>query len=778
MADRITQFLPLSSSPSNMITKIKDFTLGNNLTNALKAALSAVIPVLLFSYLGDLQTGLIIALGALFTFPSDTPSNLKHKINGILVTVLILASCNLLINLTSPYPFIFYPVFTCLVFILSMLAVYGQRATMVAFSALMTISISFSHTHTGWEILYHAGLFLGGGLFYLLVSIIFHYINPHRYTELQIVECIKLTSKYLNLRGDLWELNSDRKEITRKQLHLQVELNDIQEKIREILVRNRTNYGSSHQNRKMLMSFMTLVEIMELAVSTSFDHNKLHQKFDEHPKVLMTYQNLAYNLAKNLKSLSKKIRKRKSYSPKNNLVENLYAFENAITEYEKTLGKTEASEGVLMLTNMLHYAEKQVEKIKTLERAYTSNVKLKDLKGRDKDLENLITPDYYPLNTLVENFSFSSMEFRHSLRITTTLLIGFIIGKILPFENVYWILLTIVVIMRPGYGLTKERTTHRFIGTVIGGVLGFAVLATGPSPAILGVLTILFLILGLTFNPSNYRIGTTFITLHVIFIFAILNPTDNNIVLYRILDTLVGATLAILANHFLWPFWEFLNTNENIKNSIEANRNYLKEISILYNNKEGINQKYRLARNQAFIEIGNLMASFQRMLQEPKSKQTNLQQVYKFTVVNNALLSAAASLGTYTQSHKTTEASASFNIIFDRIIKNLDYAISLLKEENKPTETEAPIDDISNNSFIELKKIREKELSQAENIENIESKEFKIKMQEAQLVIEQLVWLTNLSENIVKTTKILLKPQPQTETNPLKTFFGSNNPEA
>lgn len=139
-----------------------------------------------------------------------------------------------------------------------------------------------------------------------------------------------------------------------------------------------------------------------------------------------------------------------------------------------------------------------------------------------------------------------------------------------------------------------------------------------------------------------------------------------------------------------------------------------------------------------------------------------------FTVVNNALLSAAASLGTYTQSHKTTEASASFNIVFERIIKNLDYAILLLKNENKPNETDAVIDDISNNSFIELKKIREKELMQGVDIE---SEDFKLKMQEAQLVIEQLVWLTNLSENIVKTTKVLLKPQPQIETNPFKTFF-------
>ena len=113
--------------------------------------------------------------------------------------------------------------------------------------------------------------------------------------------------------------------------------------------------------------------------------------------------------------------------------------------------------------------------------------------------------------------------------------------------------------------------------------------------------------------------------------------------------------------------------------------------------------------------------------------------------------------------------------MFDRIIKNLDYAILLLKNENKSDETNTIIDDIFNNSFIELKKIREKELMQGADIE---SEDFKLKMQEAQLVIEQLVWLTNLSENIIKTTKVLLKPQPQTETNPLKTFFGSNSPEA
>ncbi|MGA9639522.1 FUSC family membrane protein [Flavobacterium sp.] len=736
-----------------MISKIQKFKDSTDFTNALKIAVAGVIPVMIFSYLGSIGTGVTIALGAFFVFPSDVPSILKHKINGLVVTSLIISGVNLIINLSYPFPFIFYPVFTILLFLLSMLAVYDQRATMVAFSGLLSISLTFSHLNYGYDPIFkHAGLLLGGGLFYLFISVIFYYIRPNRYVELQITECMSLTSNYLKLRGDLWEFNSNRKDITEKQLHLQVELNTIHENIREILVRNRTNYGSSNQNRKMLLSFISLVEIMELAISTSFDHNKLHQKFDNHPIVLITYQNLAYNLAKSLKHLSASILNKTPYKSKNNLIEILHQFENAIQQYKKDLGKPESIEGVLMLTTMLHYAEKQVEKIKILERAFTKIVLLKDLDGRDKDLEKLIQHHYYPINSLIENFRFSSTIFRHSLRITVTILIGYMIGKVLPFQNVYWILLTIVVIMRPGYGLTKERTYHRFIGTLLGGLIAFSLLSIIPNITITGIICILAMILGFSFNPSNYKIGTTFITIHVIFIFAILNPQIDNLIQYRILDTIVGAILAILANHFLWPYWEFLNVPEYLEKSIEANRNYLKEISALYNNKGGVSSSYRLARNQSFIEVGNLMASFQRMLQEPKSKQNNLALFYKLTVLNHALLSSAASLGTYTQSHKTTKASDSFNNAINQIIKKLDFAISLLKE--KSPEINESISDLSidDKNFTDLKNLQSTELKEEYDLNEMS---FLLKMQEVQLVIEQLIWLNNLSDTIVKTTKEL-----------------------
>ncbi|RZJ65821.1 MAG: FUSC family protein [Flavobacterium sp.] len=736
-----------------MIDNIRKFTDTTNFENALKVTVASVFPVVICSQLGRFETGFAIALGAFLTYPADIPSNLRHKINGVLVAALIVAGSTLLISILHPYPFILYPITAFLVFFLSMISVYGHRANMVSFSGLLAVSLAFGHIHTGWEMLAQSGWMLLGGLFYLVVSLSFHFVRPHRYTELQLAECMRLTSKYLKLRGDLWEKEAYRSKIIEKQLHLQVELNTVQENIREVVIRTRFSSGHSNQNRRMLLVFISLVEIMELALSTSFDHNKLHAKFEGHESVLKTYQNLAYNLASVLKKITKSIQQNRKYESKHNLLDDLSKFEQAIRDYETKLG-VEASEGVFMLTTMLHYAEKQIEKIKVIERAFSDGkIEMKILKSRDRDLEKFLAPAYYPWSTLRENLGFSSTIFRHSLRMTVTLLIGFLVAAIFKLENVYWILLTIVVIMRPGYGLTKERSFQRIFGTVLGGVIAFGILYFVQNSVAISVLAIISMLLGFTFTSVNYKVGVTFVTMYVVFIYGMISPNVNQVIELRVLDTVIGAALAFIANYFLWPSWEFLNVPSHLKKSIEANRNYLNEISAFYNNKGEVTTSYRLARKNAFIETGNLMASFQRMSQEPKSKQKQLPQIYKLAVLNHTLLSASASLGTYIQSHRTTKASNAFNIVVETVIKNLESSITLLNlQDIGDAENSVSKDELALR-FTELKNIRTRELQEGHLSE---SDEFRLKMEEAQLVIEQLVNLTGLSENILKTTKKLL----------------------
>jgi uncharacterized membrane protein YccC len=177
----------------------------------------------------------------------------------------------------------------------------------------------------------------------------------------------------------------------------------------------------------------------------------------------------------------------------------------------------------------------------------------------------------------------------------------------------------------------------------------------------------------------------------------------------------------------------------------------LKEIFLFYTQKGEVTTSYRLARKNAFIEIGNLMASFQRMSQEPKSKQKNIVILYKLTELNHSLLSSIASLGTYIQSHKTTPSSKALTIVVEKVLKNLEQAIGHLKEEEIEDKNEISKEELAKR-FIELKNIRQNELKEGDKIDE---EAFNLKMQEAQLIIEQLIWLTNLSEGILKNTKVL-----------------------
>jgi uncharacterized membrane protein YccC len=403
---------------------------------------------------------------------------------------------------------------------------------------------------------------------------------------------------------------------------------------------------------------------------------------------------------------------------------------------------------------MLEYAEKQVEKIKTIERAYMAKKNTFDFKNREKDLDKFITPQYYPIRILIENLSFSSAIFRHSVRLTITVLVGFLLGQLTIFHNVYWILLTIAVIMRPGYGLTKQRSYHRIFGTIVGATVAFGILYLIQNQLVIIILTVISILLGFAFNNKNYKISATFVTIYIVFIYSLLNPDVESVIQYRIIDTLVGTILAFMANYLLWPSWEFLNTPDYLNKAILANGNYLNEISSYYNQKGNVSTSYRLARKNAFIAVGNLMASFQRMSQEPKSKQKQLAKVYKLAVLNHTVLSSIASLGTYIQSHQTTSASEAFNAIINAVIRNLNTASEMLNNKSVTIQNDLPNQDISLR-FNELKNIRTQELLKYDNHEEA----IQLKMQEAQLVIEQLMWLINLSENIVKNTESFISNQ-------------------
>lgn len=236
----------------------------------------------------------------------------------------------------------------------------------------------------------------------------------------------------------------------------------------------------------------------------------------------------------------------------------------------------------------------------------------------------------------------------------------------------------------------------------------------------------------------------------MVFIYALLQPDVLNVIQFRIIDTFIGAALAALGNSLLWPSWEYLNIGSVISESLKANKEYLLSVQKYYKEKGAVPVTYKLARKKAFLATGDLSSAFQRMTQEPKSKQLQLDKFYEVVVLNHTFLSSLASIGTYMQNHPTTKASAYFNNYIEGISQNLDIAVDIInkKEYDNSMDSTSRIEaqNYFDNRFNNLNNNSEDLTVESDNADHNNT----IQLQEIQVLTEQLKWLFSLSEKIIK----------------------------
>lgn len=119
-------------------------------------------------------------------------------------------------------------------------------------------------------------------------------------------------------------------------------------------------------------------------------------------------------------------------------------------------------------------------------------------------------------------------------------------------EHAFWIPLTVAVIVRPEYASIYVRTINRIVGTVIGAILAALVLQAHPTGAVIAAVTAGALALAkLTASKlyAFYVTGATAATL----LSASLGHDAPILAGLRVLDTVVGAAIAVVCGYLLWP---------------------------------------------------------------------------------------------------------------------------------------------------------------------------------------------------------------------------------
>ncbi|WP_067147512.1 FUSC family protein [Pseudotamlana agarivorans] len=722
-------------------------------TKAFLVAFAMAIPVFISIYFYDrLDIGFSMALGAILCAPSDVAGSLKHKFYGILASIILTFITTFLVGYFSAYLYILIPVLVVLVFTISYISVFGFRASLVSLSGLLSLVLAFAQHSTETSNFEHSLFIALGGFWFLFLTILMQITFPKVEVDSMFVQLLEKTSAFIKIRGKLLEESQDRTSLFEEIFKLQTEINELHETIRELIFEKRLSSGFSNRTRRQQLFFAKIMEIYELAISNTIDYDKLDGLFEKHSEIIHEFQNLIFEISDRLDHISKVILKAQKLSFHTNFKILLYNIENHINEYKFSVGLPESREGTIFLLNYKAYQDKQISNLNDMARILNNYSKNDKIRGV-KDAEQFITPQDYDFKKLKANFSFKSPIFRHSIRLTLTMLIGFIIGHVIEMQQSYWILLTIVVIMRPSYSLTKERTKHRVVGTLIGATVGVGIVLLTQNTIVYGIIAALSLIIGFSLVKQNYRNGAAFITLYVIFMYALITPNILTVIKFRVIDTLIGSTLAYMANYFFWPAWESKNIKEFFANSIEALSEFLKEVDKLYHKKGEAPTTYSLARKEAFLQIGNLNAAYQRLVQEPKSKQKDSATVYELTTILNTFLSSLSSLGMYIRTNETGEAPKHFEIYVKHILFNLIKSIAILNNEDSKKQLESQELDRATRSyenyFHDLIEERDKEIEEGLPI----TETMRSQLHETQLVSDQVKWLFNLSENLVKKVK-------------------------
>lgn len=146
--------------------------------------------------------------------------------------------------------------------------------------------------------------------------------------------------------------------------------------------------------------------------------------------------------------------------------------------------------------------------------------------------------------------------------------------------------------------------------------------------------------------------------------------------------------------------------------------------------------------------MGELSGAFQRMTQEPKSKQKQLGLIYEIVGLNHTFLSALASLGTYIRTHPTTKASRDFEVYTNGIMINLKNCLNILDEKVMIQEKSGEINSAGKalqDKFDKLAEQRDLEIKAGK--QQID-RDMRFQLQEAHLVTKQLEWLLDISEKL------------------------------
>jgi len=716
----------------NRAKEIQNFFYSQYFADGLRITFGTVVPALIFSLLGNLQVGIIISLGAMVVGLSDTPGPLNHRRNGMLICTVVVLVSALVTNVVNGMPALLTLVIVALSFFFSMFAVYGARASSIGTMGILVMVLNIDGADdTYWHVIAHLSYILVGCIWYMLLSLSLHQVRPYRQAQQELAESIQNVADYIRIKANFYTTRSDTEKNYRNLIEQQIIVSEHQDNVRDQLFRSKKIIKDTTKlGRLLILIFTDIVDLFEQSMATHYDYDSIREQFG-HTGVLQHFHLTIRRISNELDHLAYQLNANKQ--PKA-----LYHFSNDLERIRSAIDQVEKTHQIntLALKKILINVRNLIQRINNIY-GYFNLEPRNSFRKEETDHSRFIEHKEIDFKQLRENLTLKSTLFRHAVRMAVVMGFGYTLSLAINVGmHSYWILLTIMVILKPGFSLTKQRNFQRLIGTVIGGIGGALILMVVTDETSLFILLLLFMVATYSLIRINYIVSVMFMTPYILIMFSFLDMNTLSILRERIVDTLIGSGLAFFSNYIILPNWERMQVHHTMRKLLIANYRYIAQALKIIAGQPLSLTDYKLARKEVYITTANMGSAFQRMITEPKSKQKDAKEINKFVVFNHILSSYSVTLLNNVKGADYASLTGEHVKVIRKTLFLLAQTIRLFEpeegeEEFREIEVDTPADIDANN----------------------------IDSEESKLITDQLHFLNRITVDLHKTCERLMQRQ-------------------
>ena len=213
--------------------------------------------------------------------------------------------------------------------------------------------------------------------------------------------------------------------------------------------------------------------------------------------------------------------------------------------------------------------------------------------------------------TLLDEMLGGRAVWLHALRMAVCMAVAGLLVDLLPFDRSYWVFLTVAIVLKPDFGSVFGRAILRGGGTFAGALLGAGILAIDPNGWVLVLLVAVIGFLLPIAQVRNYGMFATVLTPLVVIQLDLGRAGTWDLVLARLVDTVVGCAVVLIFGYLLWPASRTPQVGGQLADAIDAVSRYADRA--LRADPRGRSS----LRRRTYRHLSDLRTEFQRVLVEP-----------------------------------------------------------------------------------------------------------------------------------------------------------------